>query len=132
MKSQSMIEAGKSWPSDVKSVPPTSEVNSKIRTRYKKMWAKAVNSLAVEQQRVYDVETHAHALDALVQLCAWLRAPTRSVTLVRIHAEALLPDWLQGGLVRDSLKVLASIEARDNNQLRATQPEPEAESAAPA
>ena len=53
--------------------------------------------------------------------------------LARFHAEAILQDWLPGGLVHDSFKVLASIEPRDIHQLRAIQrEEPEAESAAQA
>ena len=79
----------------------------------------------MEHQQVYNIETHADALDALVQLCSWLRAPSRSVMLARFNAETLLRDWLPGGLVRDSLKVIASIETRDLHKLRLIRYEPE-------
>ena len=63
------------------------------------------------------VVSQADSLESLRELCAWLRAPSKNVTMARIHAEDLVGEWMHGSLIRDSLKLLSSIDSRDVRKL---------------
>ena len=63
------------------------------------------------------VVSQADSLESLRELCAWLRAPSKNVTMTRIHAEDLVGEWMHGSLIRDSLKLLSSIDSRDVRKL---------------
>ena len=65
----------------------------------------------VGEQSVYTEE--GDSLEAVGELCAWLKSPNKMYMLARIHAETLLVDWLHGSLVRDALQTLSGIDARD-------------------
>ena len=67
--------------------------------------------LAIEAQSVYTEE--GDSLEALGELCAWLKSPSKMHMLARINAETLLADWMHGSLVRDALQTLSGIDARD-------------------
>ena len=70
--------------------------------------------LAIEAQSVYTTE-EGDSLEALGELCAWLKSPSKMhmLELARINAETLLADWMHGSLVRDALQTLSGIDARD-------------------
>ena len=63
------------------------------------------------EQAVYTEE--GDSLEAVGELCTWLKSPSKTYMLARIHAETLLVDWLHGFLVRDALQTLSGIDARD-------------------
>ena len=67
--------------------------------------------LEVGEQSVYTEE--GDSLEAVGELCTWLKSPSKTYMLARIHAETLLADWLHGSLVRDALQTLSGIDARD-------------------
>ena len=75
--------------------------------------ARAVVLAMLEQS----VVTQADSLESLQELCVWLRAPSKNVTMPRIHAEDLVGEWMHGSLIRDSLKLLSSIDSRDVRKL---------------
>ena len=62
-------------------------------------------------QSVYTEE--GDSLEALGELCTWLKSPSKMHMLARINAETLLADWMHGSLVRDALQTLSGIDARD-------------------
>ena len=67
--------------------------------------------LEVGAQSIYTEE--GDSLEAVGELCAWLKSPSKTYMLARIHAETLLADWMHGSLVRDALQTLSGIDARD-------------------
>ena len=67
--------------------------------------------LEVGEQAVYTEE--GDSLEAVGELCTWLKSPSKTYMLARIPAETLLADWMHGSLVRDALQTLSGIDARD-------------------
>jgi len=67
--------------------------------------------LALQQQEIYTMDDNAEEVDTLAQICAFLDKPHRDhVLMMRFNCTSLLRGWLPGSLVRDALKVLASVE----------------------
>ena len=70
---------------------------------------------ALQQQQVMTMEDAPVLCATLARLCEWLTnaCPAAQLMLARIDAEKLMPSFLRGSLINDSLRVIQGIEERD-------------------